>query len=78
MITYRTPITGLDNKAKIAKVFPRLASIKPLRIGRVIAPMRHYERSMHRLDEIIEEVAAYLHPDLFPEVKHKYLRMLPD
>lgn len=40
--------------------------------------MPHYERSMHRLDEIIEEVAAYLHPELFPAYKHKYLKLLPE
>ena len=78
LITYRTPFVGMDNKAKIAKNFPDLASTKPLTTGKIIVPMRHYERSMHRLDDIIEEVAAYLHPDLFPEVKHKYLRLLPD
>jgi len=77
--TYRTPATGATSKAALAKLHPLLAGIKPLGPeGRVYAPLPHYSQSGDKLDEIFIELAAIMHPDLYPGYELKYFQELPD
>ena len=57
---------------------PILKNIGPLENGKVLAPLPHYAQSTDRLDEIILEMAAILHPELFPGYKKKFFLELPD
>ncbi|MDL1963213.1 MAG: hypothetical protein LWW98_02555 [Deltaproteobacteria bacterium] len=55
-----------------------LANIKPMKDGKIFCPLPHYSQSADKLDEIIEEVAAILHPELFAGHKNKYFMELPE
>ena len=72
LITYRTPRQGISTKAQLAKVNPEMAEIKPMTTGRIFFPRKIYNQSGNRLDEIIEELAAILHPELYPGHRLKF------
>ena len=57
---------------------PLLASIRPLKHGKVYAPLPHYVQSGDRLDEILTEIAAILHPECYPGYQYRYFEELPD
>ena len=77
--TYRTPKTGATSKAALARLHPLLASIKPLGPeGRVYAPLPHYSQSGDKLDEIFTEIAAIIHPKLYPNYRLNYFQELPE
>ncbi|MFW5901915.1 MAG: ABC transporter substrate-binding protein, partial [Thermodesulfobacteriota bacterium] len=75
--TYRTAESGATSKAAIARMNPLLSDIKPITDGKVYAPLPHYSQSGHRLDEILTEIAAILHPEVYPEHELKFFRQLP-
>jgi iron complex transport system substrate-binding protein len=76
--TYRTAADGVTSKAALARLNPLLAGIRPIRSGRVYAPRPHYAQSADRLDEILTEIAAILHPDVYPDYSLQYFVALPD
>lgn len=77
--TYRTPKSGATSKAALARLHPLLADIKPLGPdGKVYAPLPHYSQSGDKLDEIFTEIAAIIHPDLYPHFDLHYFQELPD
>ncbi len=77
--TYRTPKTGATSKAALAKLTPLMAGIKPLSpAGKVYAPLPHYSQSGDKLDEIFTELAAIMHPNVYPGYQLKYFQELPD
>ncbi|CCK82353.1 ABC transporter substrate-binding protein [Desulfobacula toluolica] len=76
--TYRTPKSGASSKAALARANPLLAGVKPLKDGRVYSPMPHYTQSGDKLDEILTDIAAILHPECYPGHKLGYFRQLPD
>lgn len=76
--TYRTPDSGATSKASLARANPLLANIKPLKTGRVYSPLAHYKQSGDRLDEILIDIAAILHPESYPGYEIRYFRELPD
>ena len=77
--TYRTPSRGATSKAALARSNPLIAEIKPLGPGgHVYAPLPHYSQSSDRLDEILVEISAILHPDAYPDHKMNYFVELPD
>ena len=77
--TYRTPQSGATSKAALKKQHPLMADIKPLGPeGRVYAPLPIYYQSDDKLDEIFTEIAAIIHPDVYPHYQLKYFRQLPD
>jgi iron complex transport system substrate-binding protein len=78
MFTYRSPETGMASKADLARTNPALAGTKPLASGRVYFPLPEYNQSGHRMDEVIEEIAAILQPRLFPERKITLFHALPE
>lgn len=76
--TYRTPKSGATSKAALARANPLLARIKPLKEGRVYSPLPHYSQSGDKLDEILTDIAAILHPECYPGHELRYFRQLPD
>ncbi len=76
--TYRTPDSGATSKAALAKANPLLANVKPLKDGKVYSPLAHYSQSGDKLDEILTDIAAILHPECYPGHTLKYFRDLPD
>ncbi len=77
--TYRTPETGATSKQALARMNPIIAGIKPLGPGgRVYAPLPIYAQSGDKLDEIFLELAAIIHPDLYPGYELRYFQPLPD
>jgi len=77
LITYRSPEAGATSKAAIARINPLVGKIRPLNSGKVFSPLKHYSQSADRLDEIIMEVAAMLHPELFKGFDYKFFTELP-
>ena len=76
--TYRTPNSGATSKKALARANPLLAGIKPLKDGRVYSPLPHYIQSGDKLDEILKDIAAILHPECYPGYEIRYFRQLPD
>ena len=77
--TYRTPANGATSKAALKEANPLLAGIRPLKpVGKVYSPLAHYSQSGDRLDEILTEISAILHPEVYPGYALKFFRELPD
>ncbi len=76
--TYRTPRLGATSKASLARTNPLIAGIRPLGPeGKTYAPLPHYTQSSDRLDEILTEISAILHPGAYPDYRLKYFLELP-
>ncbi len=76
MFTYRNPSQGIKSKADLRRLIPLLKGIRPLNSGRVFSPRRIYYQCGHLLDDLLMEIAAILHPKLFPGYKLKFFREL--
>ncbi len=76
--TYRTPENGATSKAALARANPLLAGIKPFKDGRVYSPLPHYSQSGDKLDKILTDIAAILHPESYPGYQIQFFRELPD
>ncbi len=76
--TYRTPADGATSKAALARTNSLFSGIRPLREGRVYSPRPEFSQSGHKLDEILTEIAAILHPELYPDFQLHYFIELPD
>ena len=74
--TYRA---GLTSKASLVLINPLLAGIKPMSpAGRAYSPRPHYSQSADRMDEILTEIAAILHPDVYPDHELQFFVELPN
>ncbi len=78
LFTYRTRQSGATSKMALARMNPVLEDIRPLKSGKVFAPLPHYIQSGDRLDEILTEIAAILHPEVYPDFEYRYFVELPD
>lgn len=78
LFTYRGKDSGATSKAALARLNPLLKSIRPLKQGKVYAPLPRYVQSGDRLDEILTEIAAILHPEVYPDYQYRYFVELPD
>jgi iron complex transport system substrate-binding protein len=78
LFTYRDKESGATSKAALARMNPLLENIRPLSQGKVYAPLPHYIQSGDRLDEILTEIAAILHPEVYPGYQYRYFMELPD
>jgi iron complex transport system substrate-binding protein len=76
--TYRTREDGATSKAALGRMNPLLRDIRPLKHGKVYSPLPHYVQSGDHLDEILTEIAAILHPEVYPDFHYRYFRELPD
>ena len=75
--TYRTREMGATSKAALARLNPLIKDIAPLKRGRVYAPLAHYSQSADKLDEILTEISAILHPEVYPNYRLRYFAELP-
>ncbi|MGD9950569.1 MAG: ABC transporter substrate-binding protein [Desulfobulbus sp.] len=75
--TYRTREMGATSKAALARLNPLIKDIAPLKRGRVYAPLPHYHQSADRLDEILTEISAILHPEAYLNYHLRYFIELP-
>ncbi|MGQ9485343.1 MAG: ABC transporter substrate-binding protein [Desulfosoma sp.] len=78
LFTYRDRNSGATSKAALARINPLLKNIRPFTHGKVYAPLPHYYQSGDRLDEILTEIAAILHPEVYPGYQYRYFVELPD
>jgi iron complex transport system substrate-binding protein len=78
LFTYRTEKDGATSKAALARMNPLLKEIRPFKQGKVFAPLPHYKQSGDRLDEILTEIAAILHPEVYRPYERRYFVELPD
>lgn len=78
MITYRTPRQGMATKARMKKTNKTIAGIRPLNGGKVFYPLKHYRQSADKLDQILVELAAMIHPELYPGHKLNYFAEMPE
>jgi iron complex transport system substrate-binding protein len=78
LFTYRDKESGATSKAALARMNPLLASIRPLKYGKVYAPLPHYVQSGDHLDDILTEIAAILHSEVYPDYQYRYFIELPD
>ena len=77
--TYRSTNDGITSKASLVRVNPILAGIKPLGPkGRAYVPLPFYSQSADRMDEILVEIAAILHPEAYPDHQLQFFLQLPD
>lgn len=78
MITYRTPRLGMATKSAMKRTNKTIAGIKPLNSGKVFYPRRSYRQSADKLDRILLELAAMIHPELYPGLKLRYFAAMPE
>jgi iron complex transport system substrate-binding protein len=76
LFTYRSSRLGIDSKEKLMAENPQMTDIRPFHQGKVYCPQDHYHESSHKLDEILREIAAILHPELYPNHPFGYFRKL--
>jgi iron complex transport system substrate-binding protein len=68
----------MASKEAMVRTNPTLGAIKPIKQGKVYFPLPEYNQSSHRMDEVIEEIAAILQPAFFPERKITLFLELPE
>ena len=78
LFTYRTKKTGATSKEALARTNAMLAGVKPLKDGKVYSPLPNYAQSGDKLDEILMDIAAILHPECYPGHQLRYFIELPD
>ena len=77
--TYRSVGSGMYSKEGLLRINPLLAGLRPLTPeGKAFAPMPHYSQSADHLDDLLTEISAILHPDVYPGYELKYFVELPD
>ena len=77
--TYRSRKSGATSKEALAKANPVIANINPLKPGgRVYSLLPVYLQSGDRLDEILTDIAAILHPECYSGHRIRYFWQLPD
>jgi iron complex transport system substrate-binding protein len=77
--TYRSVKDGIVSKDALARMNPLLVSLKPLGPnGRAFSPLPHYTQSADRLDDILVEISAILHPEAYPGYELQFFVDLPD
>ncbi len=78
LFTYRTPRDGVTSKRALGRLNPTLRDLRPLKEGKVFAPLPHFSQSGDHLDEILTEIAAIIHPDVYPGYQLRYFLELPE
>ncbi len=78
LFTYRNRASGATSKAALARMNPLFKDIRPFKEGKVFAPLPHYAQSGDRLDEILTEIAAILHPEAYPNFERRFFVELPE
>jgi iron complex transport system substrate-binding protein len=77
--TYRTVGNEMYSKEGLLRINPLLEGVKPLTPeGKAFAPLPHYSQSADHLDELLVEISAILHPDVYPGYTLRYFMELPN
>ena len=76
ILTISSYLNGVQTKSDLKKRHPAWAELMPAGQGRIFCPLPIYHESADQLSTILMEIAAMLHPDLFPEIKLRYFREL--
>ncbi|MDR2349429.1 MAG: ABC transporter substrate-binding protein [Deltaproteobacteria bacterium] len=77
--TYRSVGKSMYSKEGLLRINPLLAGLKPLTpAGKSFAPLPHYSQSADRLDDLLIEISAILHPEAYPGHELEYFTELPD
>jgi iron complex transport system substrate-binding protein len=76
--TYRSVGQGVYSKESLLRINPLLDGLRPLTDqGRALAPKPIYSQSADRLDDLLTEIAAILHPEAYPGFELQYFVELP-
>ncbi len=59
--------TPVNSKEELIQQVPGLAETKPFKEDKVYTMQPWFWQSIHRMDEIIRDLAAIFHPELFPQ-----------
>ena len=78
LITCTGPKHGIFSKDMMRKRYPLLSDIRPMVSGEIYAFQPWFHQSTDRMGEIVEDVAAMLHPELFPGHKLKHFVRLKE
>ena len=79
LFTYGNRTTGITSKAAVSRMNPLIQGIAPLKTGRVYAPaVCKHHASVSRMGEMLTEIAAILHPELYPDRHKHYFEELPE
>ncbi|MDH7576540.1 MAG: ABC transporter substrate-binding protein [Bacillota bacterium] len=76
-ISSTMPNYGITSIAKIVEQAKVLADLPPVKEGKVWCFQPWYYQAQDKTDEMIADLAAIFHPELFPEVKIKHHLQLP-
>ena len=76
ILTVFSYLDGVRTKSDLKQRHPAWTEIMPAGQGRIFCPLPIYHESADQLSTILMEIAAMLHPDLFPEIKLRYFREL--
>ncbi len=76
-ISSTMPNYGITSIAKIVEQGKVLKDLLPVKEGKVWCFQPWYYQSLDKTDEMIADLAAIFHPELFPEVKIKHHLRLP-
>ena len=71
------PQYGITSIKKLVAVYPVLRNFRSIRTGNVWCFQPWYWESIDKTDEIIEDLAAIFHPELFPGHRPRYFLKLP-
>jgi iron complex transport system substrate-binding protein len=78
LFTYRNRESGATSKSALARMNPLVKDIRPFREGKIYSPLPHYIQSGDHLDEILTEIAAILHPEVYIDYERRYFVELPE
>ena len=72
------PQYGITSIKKLVTVYPMLRDFRSIKRGNVWCFQPWYWESIDKTDEIIEDLAAIFHPELFPGHRPRYFLKLPE
>ncbi len=78
MFTYRGLSTGARSIEEMVRMNPLVKMIKPIQRKAVYVPLKTYTQYGDEIDNILEEIASILHPDIFPKRELKFFMKLPE
>jgi len=72
------PQYGITSLKKLVAIHPMLRNFRSIKRGNVWCFQPWYWESIDKTDEIIEDLVAIFHPELFPEHKLRHFLKLPE
>ncbi|MBN2041952.1 MAG: hypothetical protein JW864_18095 [Spirochaetes bacterium] len=72
MFSFRLSEKDLQSKSDMKKIQPLQSGIRSLNNGRIILNRSILHQSFDKFDEILMEMAALIHPEIFGKPEYKY------